>query len=134
LGCDLVALAEPGDDLLGGGVQSLRRSLTLGLSEFLDDGGTKTRREWTDHHGRRREAELTDVAWWFQMFALLRNKTAHGGALVDEDFIFEGAPHVWHAEWTLRRVLKQILVNRGHGDVVLDEFDRIIKKHIPSED
>jgi hypothetical protein len=103
------------------------------LSAFLDPDGKGTRREWTDHFGNRHVAELTDVAWWFQMFALLRNKVAHGGALVDDEFIFEGVPHVWHAEWVLRRVFKQILVNRGHGDVVLDDFDRIIRKHIPSE-
>jgi hypothetical protein len=99
------------------------------LSEFLDLAGTTTRREWTDHRGRRHEAELTDVGWWFQMFSLLRNKSAHGGALVSGDFMFDGVPHVWHAEWTLRRVFKKILANRGHDDVLLDEFDRIIKKH-----
>jgi hypothetical protein len=103
------------------------------LAEFLDPDGQKVRREWINHRGCRHEAELTDVAWWFQMFAQLRNKIAHGGALVGDDFIFEGVPHVWRAEWVLRRVFKQILVNRGHDDVVLDDFDRIIRKHIPSE-
>jgi hypothetical protein len=38
--------------------------------------------------------------------------------------------HVWHAEWTLRRVFKKLLADRGHEDALLDESDRRIRKYI----
>ena len=78
------------------------------LCALLDPAGTaKTHRRWTDHRGRSQEADLSDLGWWFQSFALLRNKVAHGGALTGADLEFEdGVQHVWHAEWTLRRVFK----------------------------
>jgi hypothetical protein len=104
------------------------------LSDFLDSAGApKSRRQWTDHRGHEHEAELTDLGWWFQMFALLRNKIAHGGTVTNRDFIFDDVPHVWHAEWNLRRVFKQILANHGHSHVLFDDFDRIIRKHTQDE-
>jgi hypothetical protein len=122
----VVALRAAFDLLFGGNAQT--ETVRDRLSDFLDPAGTKTSREWTDHHGRTRTAELTDLGWWFQNFALLRNKIAHGGDLISEDFVFESAPHIWHAEWTLRRVFKKMLAERGHEDVPLDDYERITKK------
>jgi hypothetical protein len=99
------------------------------LSELLDQPGTpRAHREWDDH-GNHREAELTDLEWWYQSFALLRNTIAHGGDLAAADYLFEdGVPHHWHGEWNLRRAIKQVVANAGHEDVLLDPFERAIRR------
>ena len=86
--------------------------------------------EWDDHRGRHYGPfELTDVEWWFQAFALLRNRIAHGGEIPAADWDFDdGKPHVWHAERNLRRAIKQIVANAGNDDVFLDPFDRIARR------
>lgn len=97
----------------------------------------RTAREWDDHHGNHRGPfELTDLEWWFQSFALLRNKIAHGGQLAPagqlepEEYDFDdGVPHVWHAERNLRRAIKKTVADAGHEDVLLDPFERITRKY-----
>jgi hypothetical protein len=87
--------------------------------------------KWTDH-AQQRQAHLTDLQWWFQSFALLRNKIAHGGDIEDAEFLFDdGVPHHWHGEWTLRRAIKQTVANAGHSDVLLDPLERAFQRAIP---
>lgn len=117
-----------GFDVLFGGAST--RDIREQLSALLDEAGAaRSRREWDDH-GAHREAELTDLEWWFQSFALLRNKIAHGGEIPADELIFDGrAPHVWHAERNLRRAIKKTVANAGHEDVLLDEMERIARRY-----
>lgn len=117
-----------GFDVLFGGADT--RTIRGQLSALLDAvGAARTRREWDDHAAHR-EADLTDLEWWFQSFALLRNKIAHGGDIPTEEFSFDGgAPHMWHAERNLRRGIKQTVANAGHEDVLFNEMERITRRY-----
>jgi hypothetical protein len=125
----ILALRSGFDVLFGGASTATIRGE---LSALLDEpGAARAHRQWTDHNNQR-EADLTDLEWWFQSFALLRNKVAHGGEIADEDYVFDdGVPHHWHGEWQLRRAIKQVIVNAGHPDVLLDPFDRAMQQAIP---
>jgi hypothetical protein len=95
------------------------------LSQLLDEpDAPRTERHWDDH-GRPQRAHLTDLESWFQSFALLRNKIAHGGDIAAEEYAFDGAPHIWHGEWQLRQAIKQTVANAGHPDVLLDPWARV---------
>jgi hypothetical protein len=113
-----------GFDVLFGGANT--REIRGKLSELLDDENpARTHREWDDHD-QHREADLTELEWWFQSFALLRNRIAHGGEIPNADYLFDdGVPHHWHGEWQLRRAIKQVVADAGHPNVLLDPFDRI---------
>jgi hypothetical protein len=115
-----------GFDVLFGGANT--REIRGKLSELLDEeGAARTHREWDDHT-QHREAVLTELEWWFQSFALLRNKIAHGGEIPEAAFLFDdGTPHHWHGEWQLRRAIKQVVANADHPDVLLDAYDRIFE-------
>jgi hypothetical protein len=119
-----VLALRAGFDVLFGG--SATASLRRQLSALLDaDNATRTERQWVDH-GSARTAALTDLEWWFQSFALLRNKIAHGGRIDSNEYAFDdGVPHVWHAEYNLRRAMKKIVADAGYPEVLLDAFDRI---------
>jgi hypothetical protein len=117
-----------GFDVLFGGAAT--RQIRTALSVLLDEPtAARTHHEWQDR-GQHREADLTDLEWWFQSFALLRNKVAHGGDIPATDLDFDdGVPHVWHGEWQLRRAIKQTVANAGHQDVLLDPFERVIRQY-----
>ena len=122
-----------GFDVLFGGAET--RELRERFSALLDPpDAPRTAREWDDHHGNHRAPfDLTDLEWWFQSFALLRNKIAHGGQLESEEYDFDdGTPYVWHAERNLRRAIKQTVADAGHEDVLLDAFDRVVRQHTDS--
>lgn len=125
----VLALRAGFDVLFGGASTAIIRGQ---LSTLLDEpNAERSQRQWTDH-SQQRQAQLTDLEWWFQSFALLRNKIAHGGEIEDAEFLFDdGVPHYWHGEWQLRRAIKQTVANAGHPDVVLDPFDRAIQQAIP---
>jgi hypothetical protein len=102
------------------------------LSCLLDEpSAPRTQRQWLDH-GIHRQGDLTDLQWWFQSFALLRNKLAHGGELDSAEYSFDdGVPHLWHAEWNLRRAIKKIVASQGHQDVLLTPMERIAARYAP---
>src|SRR5581483_5646060 len=76
-----------GFDVLFGGANT--REIRGKLSELLDEqNALRTHRAWDDH-ARHVEADLTALEWWFQSFALLRNKIAHGGEIPDADYLFD---------------------------------------------
>jgi hypothetical protein len=125
-----------GFDVLFGGAET--RVIRERLSALLDAGDApRTAREWDDHHGNHRGPyDLTELEWWFQSFALLRNKIAHGsqlapaGRLEPDEYDFDdGVPHVWHAERNLRRAIKKTVANAGHEGVLLDPFERIARRY-----
>ncbi len=119
-----------GFDVLFGGAET--KDIRTKLSALLDaPDAARTPREWDDRHGRHLGPfDLTDLEWWFQSFAVLRNKVAHGGQLAPEEYDFDdGVPHIWHAELNLRRAIKKTVADAGHEDVLLDPFDRVIRKY-----
>jgi hypothetical protein len=124
----ILALRAGFDVLFGGSSTATIRGQ---LSTLLDEpNAARTHRQWIDH-GQQRQVQLTDLEWWFQSFALLRNKIAHGGEIGDAEFLFDdGVPHHWHGEWQLRRAIKQTVANAGHPDVLLNPFDRAIQQAI----
>jgi hypothetical protein len=123
-----ILVLRAGFDVLFGGAQT--NAIRSALSGLLDPDGTpRTRREWTDHHGRAQQADLTDLEWWFTSFAALRNKIAHGGAIAAEEYEFEGVHHVFHAELHLRGAIKKIVAEAGHEDVLLGPYERIARRY-----
>jgi hypothetical protein len=118
-----------GFDVLFGSAET--RSVRERLSALLDDPGTAhTPREWDDHGRHRGPYELTDLEWWFQSFALLRNKLAHGGELESEEYQFDdGIDHIWHAELNLRRAIKKTVAEAGYEDVLLGPLERIARRY-----
>jgi hypothetical protein len=123
-----VMALRAGFDVLFGG--SSTTDIRTRLSALLDEAGAPRRpHEWDDHNGRHYGPfDLTDLEWWFQSFALLRNAIAHGGVIANEAWDFEGVPHIWHAERNLRRAIKKIVADAGHEDVLLDPFERITRR------
>jgi len=113
-----VLALRAGFDVLFGGERT--NDIRCALSQLLDDpDAPRTERHWEDH-SRQQRAPLTDLEWWFQSFALLRNKIAHGGDMATDEYNFDGVPHIWHGEWQLRRAIKQTVANVGHPEILLD--------------
>jgi hypothetical protein len=98
------------DAILGGG--SNTKAHRKRLSELLDHPeAERIPRTWSEH-GRTESAELTDLEFWFQLFAVLRNKIAHGDVgELDANWKFEDHHHVRYAEEVLRRAIKRVVVN-----------------------
>jgi hypothetical protein len=123
-----ILVLRAGFDVLFGGAQTT--VMRSALSDLLDPDGTpRMPRDWTDHHGRPQQAELSDLEWWFTAFATLRNKIAHGGVIVAAEYEFEGVHHVFHAELNLRRAIKKTVADAGHEDVLLGPVERIARRY-----
>jgi hypothetical protein len=125
----VLALRAGFDVLFGGAATATIRGE---LSALLDEqNAPRVNRQWIDHR-QQRQAELTDLEWWFQSFALLRNKIAHGGEIEDAEFLFDDdVPHLWHGEWQLRCAIKHTVANAGHPEVLLDPLERAVQQAIP---
>ncbi|HEX3563219.1 MAG TPA: hypothetical protein VHU24_10310 [Solirubrobacterales bacterium] len=108
--------------LLGG--EASTKKQREALSALLDDPGAPKRlRRWTEHNGKDREAQLTDLEWWFQSFSLLRNRISHGDVIGTEgdDWTFDdGEHHLRHADAVLRRAIKRTIIHGG-ADPLLEE-------------
>lgn len=113
--------------LLGGGAQTAKNRRLL--SELLDEpDARRTPRMWPG--GATPTAAMTDLEWWFQSFAFLRNKIAHGDAIPPADWLFEeGKRHLWHADDVLRRAIKRTVIRAGH-DPLLEQavVDRLFSR------
>jgi hypothetical protein len=112
--------------LLGGGADT-KRNREL-LSELLDEpDADRSPRSWP---GLKSPVALTHLQWWFQSFATLRNKVAHGDAVEDTDRLFEdGKRHLWHADDVLRRAVKRTVVRAGADPLIeLPAIDRYFKR------
>jgi hypothetical protein len=112
--------------LLGGGANT-KRNREL-LSELLDEPeADRTPRSWP---GLKSPVALTHLEWWFQSFAILRNKVAHGDVVEDTDRLFDdGKRHMWHADDTLKRAVKRTVVRAGADPLIeLPAIDRYFKR------
>jgi hypothetical protein len=105
------------------------------LSALLDDpGASRSRREWTNRQGNPQAAELTDLAWWFQQFAFLRNAIAHGADVQPDRYTWEGVSHLLHAELRLREAVREIVVRDGNDDLRLSPRRRAIERYVRSDE
>lgn len=108
--------------LLGG--EASTKKQRKALSALLDDPEAPKRlRRWAEHNGKDREAQLTDLEWWFQSFSLLRNRISHGDVIGTEgdDWTFDdGEHHLRHADAVLRRAIKRTIIRSG-ADPLLEE-------------
>jgi hypothetical protein len=113
--------------LLGGGSSTTQnRGL---LSRLLDaPDAPRTPRSWP--RGPRQPVPLTPLEWWFQCFALLRNKVAHGDVIEESDWLFEDSKrHVWHADGVLRRSIKRMVVQSvDDSSLELPMVDRAFRR------
>jgi len=111
------------ETLLGGEASTRRQRKSL--SSLLDDPDAERRtRHWTEHNGKERTAQLTDLEWWFQSFSLLRNRISHGDVVDSadgDDWGFDdGEHHLRHADTILRQAIKRTIICRG-ADPLLEE-------------
>lgn len=110
-------------EVLLGGEASTKKQREA-LSSLLDDSKAEKRlRCWTEHNGKERAVQLTDLEWWFQGFSLLRNRISHGdvvGTEGDEWEFEDGEHHLRHADAQFRRAIKQTII-RGGADPLLEQ-------------
>lgn len=95
------------------------------LSVLVDDADApRTVRTWRTLAGREQSAELTDVAWWFQQFAFVRNAIMHGDIVPAPALEHEDRPHVWVGESRLRDAIKRTVAAEGHPHLLVDRATR----------
>ena len=87
------------------------------LSDLLTPGATQSERTWPNRTGTETKQELTDLAWWFVRFSLLRNALMHGDAPTEGDWAHEGALHVDLGESWLGQAIKETVARDGHPDL-----------------
>jgi hypothetical protein len=102
------------------------------LSELLDDPRTpKVNREWLNlKTGKRQSAEMTDLAWWFQNFAFLRNAIAHGNDIAPEDYGWDGVSHLFLGEFRLRQAVRELVIRDGNQDLRLEPHQRTVLRYL----
>jgi hypothetical protein len=106
-----VLVLRSGFEALLGGDASTKQNRKL-LSKLLDEpGADRTPRTWVERGATKGPYPLTDLEWWFQDYALLRNKIAHGDEIAEGDWAFEGGTrHLHKADEVLRRAIKRTVV------------------------
>lgn len=88
------------------------------LSAALDvDGVVLATRTWRNLSGAEQTAELSELAWWFQQLAFLRNAIMHGDELDPAQFDHDGRSHVWIGQARLRDAIKECVAEAGYPDV-----------------
>lgn len=118
----ILAYRSAFEALLGGEANTQKQREAL--SSLLDDPKAKKRlRRWTEHNGKERAFQLTDLEWWFQSFSLLRNRISHGDIAGSEGHEWDfddGEHHLRHADAQFRRAIKQTII-RGGADPLLEQ-------------
>ena len=105
-------------EALLGGDSSTKENREL-LSKLLDNrDAKKTMRSWTER-SRKQNQLITDLEWWFQSFAILRNRIAHGEIAEDQEWKHEGQHHLHRADDILRRAIKRS-VAKASGNPLLE--------------
>jgi hypothetical protein len=126
----VIALRIGFEALLGAGEST--RALREALSALIDPpDAPRTWRSWTERGTVQGPFELTDAEWWFQSFSLLRNHVMHGDETPRAAWSHDGTNHVWIAEDTLRKAIKETLIREGHSaDLRRDHLERQIRRRI----
>jgi hypothetical protein len=88
------------------------------LSELLDPSEEpRIPRTWTSRTGSLKIAELTDLGWWFQQFAFLRNALAHGHVIEEARYVHDGVSHVLLAALRLRQAIREVVTQDGNEEL-----------------
>lgn len=88
------------------------------LSALLDTSEERRfPRTWTSRTGQPKSAELTDLGWWFQQFAFLRNALAHGHVIEEARYVHDGVSHVLLAELRLRQAIREVVTQDGNEEL-----------------
>ena len=122
----VIVLRAGFEALLGGGADT-RRNREL-LSHLLDEPDAKrSSRTWPR---LKQPLQLTELEWWFQSYAFLRNKVAHGDVVEDDEWVFDdGRRHLHIADDTLRRAIKRTVVRVTDDETLeMDQFDRALAR------
>jgi hypothetical protein len=120
----IVALRTAFEALLGTRKNSGTKALRARLSPLLAPRAPKTRRKYADDWGKPQDEELTDIAWWFQTFTMVRNEIVHGDTVQRRSRSFgpDDESHVILASEHLLEALLRMLVKKGgHSKELLDD-------------
>lgn len=121
----IVALRAGFEALFGVGDQT--GSIRGVLSDLLDDDlAPKAIRTWQTLQGAPKSQDMTDLEWWFMRFSFLRNAIMHGSDPPDDDYLHDGRRHIWLAEETLRRAIKQLVANATTSAVLMNPLERAL--------
>ena len=100
----------------------MTKNLATRLSRLLGDESVPVERSWRERPDADvSTAEMTDVAWWFKQFSLLRNDLMHG-RVPGEDRWFDdhGTWQTDLGEWYLRQAIKHAIADNGHPELLTD--------------
>jgi hypothetical protein len=103
------------------------------LSALLDPTELERRRrpDWKNLQGTPVEDEISDLEWWFVQFAYLRNGILHGDEITSEDRHDDlERAHLWVAEETLRRAIRETVAAAGWPELRLDVMKRKLERAI----
>jgi hypothetical protein len=117
----IVALRTAYEALLSTRRNSKTEFIRTRLSRLLTPRAPKTRRAYKNR-GRRKDEKLTDIAWWFQSFTMLRNEIIHGDDIHRHSRVFgsHDESHVMLASKHLLELVPRKLVKAGHPADLLE--------------
>ena len=86
------------------------------LSQLVARGEPETLRKYKDDFGKPRQREMTDAAFWFQSFTLLRNEIIHGDTAQKRSRVFgpDSESQTFVATRYLLAALLEMLIQAGH--------------------
>lgn len=95
---------------------SREKSLQLArvVAQLLEDDTAKRERTWKANK-QARAARLSDIAWWFMRFSLLRNELMHGTEPPPDAWRHNKIRHVNLAEAYLRLAIKAAIAKDNKG-------------------
>lgn len=109
------------------GVGDKTPAIRAALSKLIDEkDSTRSSRTWHTLQGKEQSGVMTDLEWWFTNFSFLRNAIMHGDDIPGDDYLHDGKRHLWVAEETLRRALKQSVANVTTNNILLTPLERIL--------
>jgi hypothetical protein len=117
----IVALRTAYEALLSTRRNSQTQFLRARLSRLLAPRAPKTPRAYVER-GKPKEEELTDIAWWFESFNMLRNEIIHGDDIHRHSRVFgsHDESHVMLASKHLLELVPRMLVKAGHPADLLE--------------
>lgn len=101
------------------------------LSDLLDsDDAPKINRVWVSLAGIPRAEQMKDLQWWFLRFAFLRNAIMHGSSISDDEYMHDGARHLWLGELKLRQAIKRIVAKEGNEEILMTPLERALQSAV----
>ena len=118
----IVALRTAYEALLSTRKNSKTEFIRTELSRLLTPRAPKTRRDYKNEWDKDKDEKLTDIAWWFQSFTMLRNEIIHGDDIHRHSRVFgsHDESHVMLASKHLLELIPRMLVKAGHPADLLE--------------